>query len=409
MQGFFIRFLVVFFSASTPFLRAQDKQAQVPPFLQKSYFEVNVGAIHYPFGQANLEPTYLLQSAVEIPAAAVRLVLFGYEFNKILSAQITYMRPVIWVHYGQIGQSKNGQLTSDIPTSYKMVRMNVGGLTLKSTLPISNRFSLYGEAGLGTITRKGFADKLENQVVADANYATFLFGAGLKYHINSKWALQVGANYSPENKRYKQPATTFVGSGFVYNFRPFTVKRLQDGINYGYKHPKQWMQVAYTSNTLGYAVNNAVSDKIPLFWGGEAEVRQGISVSYFRNVFHGPKVFALDWGVNASVWQTNVNRENFFTLSVFPVFRLNYWHAHAFDAYFYYSVAGPSYISKTELDNNKMGSHFTFQDNMGTGIFWGAKRNLNTEIRIGHYSNGNTSVENEAVKVPLTLGLGYVF
>jgi len=82
-------------------LQAQDERSQIPPLLQKSYFEVNIGAINHPFGQQHLESGYKLIDAVTVPpTTAVRLVLFGYEFNKYLSAQITYMRPVIWVKYG---------------------------------------------------------------------------------------------------------------------------------------------------------------------------------------------------------------------------------------------------------------------------------------------------------------------
>ncbi len=388
-------------------LQAQDERSQIPPLLQKSYFEVNIGAINHPFGQQHLESGYRLLDAVTVPPTAVRLVLFGYEFNKYLSAQITYMRPVIWVKYGQV---LNEDANINV-TDWRGVRMNVGGLTLKSTLPLSNNFSIYGEIGLGTITRKGFNDSNNHNapVVRSVNYGTFLFGAGAKYHLSNRWALQLCTNYSPESKKNKQPYTTFVGTGFVYNFRPFTSERLKKAAELDYKHPKQWIQLGYTSNVLGYGVNNAVSGKIPLFWGGDAEVKSGVHITYQRNVFHGAKVFSLDWGVNASSWQTNVNNEQFFTFSIFPVFRLSFWHAKKFDAYFYYSVAGPSYISKTELDGKKLGTHFTFQDNMGTGMFFGESRNLNAEIRIGHYSNGNTSIDNEAVKIPLSLNFGYAF
>jgi len=44
---------------------------------------------------------------------------------------------------------------------------------------------------------------------------------------------------------------------------------------------------------------------------------------------------------------------------------------------------------------------------MGTGIYFGEKRNLNAELMIGHYSNGNLFPHNDAVKVPLTLKVGY--
>ena len=407
-----IKFKKLFFlTLFTPFvfLQAQDERAQIPKIMQDAYFEVNIGSINYPFGQAQLESGYTLNSAVVVPHTAVRLVLGGFDFNKYLSAQITYMRPVLWVRYDYKNNNTNY-------SGNHSVWMNVGGLTLKPQLPIGDHFSIYGEAGLGIITRHGFEDPQGNSVVKDASYPTFLFGGGLKYHINNRWALQICSNYSPASEKYNQPYTSFVGGGFSYHFKPFSENQIKKGKESGLIHPKQWLQIGYTSNALGYGINNMVSrDPVPIFWGGNAEVRQGLSLNYQRNIFHGPKVFALDWGINASVWQTkgesanNFERQQFFTFSVFPVFRLNYLHAKAFDAYFYYTVAAPSFISKTLLDGHKMGANFTFMDNMGTGIFFGEKRNLNMELKIGHYSNGNVFTENEAVKIPLSLQLGYAF
>ena len=72
-------------------------------------------------------------------------------------------------------------------------------------------------------------------------------------------------------------------------------------------------------------------------------------------------------------------------------------------------MAGPSYISKIVLDGVDTGKHFTFQDAMGLGIFFGERRNLNAELKIGHYSNGNIFPLNGAVKIPLSLNVGYAF
>lgn len=394
-------------------LSAQDERAQIPQLMQNSYFEVNIGSIYYPFGQAQLESGYSLNSAVIVPHTAVRLVLAGYDFNKYLSAQVTYMRPVLWVRYNYKYLNNFSNTTEYDDHS---VWMNVGGLTLKPQFPFNDHFSVYGEAGLGIITRHGFEDRYGNPVVKDASYSTFLFGAGLKYHFNDRWALQLCSNYSPASEKHNQPYTAFVGTGFSYHFKPFSESQLNKGKTSGLIHPKQWLQIGFTTNALGYGINNLVSrDPVPIFWGGNAEVRQGLSLNYQRNIFHGPKVFALDWGINASVWQTkgessnNFERQPFFTFSVFPVFRLNYIHARTFDAYFYYTVAAPSFISKTLLDGHRMGANFTFMDNMGTGIFFGEKRNLNMELKIGHYSNGNVFTDNEAVKIPLSLQLGYAF
>ncbi len=399
--------LAVLFSIFS--LSAQDERAQIPPLLQRSYFEVNLGYINYPFGQAQMEPGYTLES-VNVPNMAVRLVLWGYDFNDYLAAQITYMRPVGWVKYRY---KVDGSDVFDT----KSVWTNVGGFTLKGKLPIGDKFSVYGEGGLGIITRAGFEDASGSPVVKDANFATFLFGAGLKYHINKKWALQLVSNYSPASAKRSQPPTSFIGTGFSYNFIPYTEKQIQKTADGGMIHPKQWFQVGYTTNLMGYGVNDFVSNKyFPIFWGGMAHVKQGLSLNYQLNVFHSAKFFALDWGINASVWQTTGMHgnttgpeEQFFTFSLFPVFRLNFLQTKLFDAYFYYTVAAPTFISKKIIDGYDTGEKFTFMDNMGAGIFFGEDRKYNAELKIGHYSNGNIFPNNDAVKVPLSLNLGYVF
>src|SRR5665647_913772 len=385
MRTFFFKiYISLFFFLVSLSVLAQDERAQIPSILQKAYFEVNIGSIDYDFTQFQPEVGFSFQ-ALKVPHPAVRLVLFGYEFNKYLSAQLTYMRPVTWVKYqyktdatGEIGQ--------------RTIWMNVGGLTLKPQLPVTDRFSIYGEVGLGIITRSGFNDGITGKpVITDANYATFLFGGGFKYNVNKSFALQLSTAYSPEKRSEKQPSTSFVAAGFSYRLQKVSEKKIEKAVEVGYIHPKRMLQIGFSSNVLGYGVNNFVSsDKFPIFWGGEVEVCKGVSLTYQQNIFHTAKVFSLDWGVSSSYWQSqgrgtglsNPNKQDFFTLSVFPVARFTVLHTKPFDAYFYYSVAGPTYISKIMIDGQNTGKHFTFQDNMGTGIYFGEKRNLNAEIML---------------------------
>ena len=383
-------------------VKAQDERAQIPGVLQNSYFEVNIGYINYPFNASHLEDGYTFES-VKVPHTAVRLLLIGYEFNRYLAAQISYMRPVLWVKYTY----SNGPEESDVTRS---VWMNVGAITVKPQLPLGKKFTLYGEAGLAIITRNGFEDYSGNPVVADANYASILYGGGLKYHVNEKWGLMLSAVSSPENKAEKQPSTTFIAGGFSYKLLPVSAEKLEKGVKAGYIHPKQWLQFGLTSNALGYGANNFVSEgNIPVFWGGEAEVAYGFTLGYQRNVYHGAKVFSLDWGANIAFWKSNQYNESFFTLSLYPVLRWTYLHTKPADLYFFYSVAGPTFISKTVVDGKELGRQFTFQDLMGTGAFLGANRRVNLELRIGHYSNGNLFPGNEGVKIPLTLSTGITF
>ncbi len=381
---------------------AQDTRAQLPLALRNAYTEVNIGYINYPFGldqfAKNVEGCKF--QSVEVPHAAVRLVLYGYEFNKYLSAQLSYMRPVIWVHYSYNMNSVN----------YKSsVWMNVGGLTLKPQLPIGKNFSIFGEAGWGIITRHGFNDpQFHKPLVTNANYSTVLLGAGMRYHINERWALQLSGTYSPEKKSVLQPATTFLSAGFRYKLLKLSKEKLDKAANTGYIHPANLIQLGYSSNILGYGINNALT-KACLFWGGDAEVRQGVTLDYQRNIFHTAKYFSLNLGVGAGLWQSKISKQNFYAFSIYPVFRYDFLHTKPVDAYLYYSVAGPTYISDIVIDGQDTGKHFTFQDTMGAGVFFGEKRNYNAELKISHYSNGNIFPANGAVKIPLSLNVGYTF
>ena len=381
---------------------AQDNRAQIPTILHKSYFEVNVGSIFYNFNALQVEPGFRLRM-VEIPHAALRLIPAGYEFNKYLSAQISYMRPVLWVHYTY----DKGTPESEIE---RAVWMNIAGITIKPCMPVSNRFSIYGEGGLVIVTRKGFNDDEGKTVVRNANYAGYTLGGGIKYRLNDRWGLMLSAVWSPENKTEKQPPISFFSAGFSNKLVPFSSEKVKASNSTGYIHPKQVIQIGLTSNVLGYGINNFVSEgTVPVFWGGEAEVSRGLTISYQRNIFHGTRIFSFDWGFNVSLWKSHENRENFYTFSLFPVLKWTFIRTRQADYYFCYTVAGPAFISKKTVDGKDIGEHFTFQDNMGIGMFLGEGRTMNAELRIGHYSNGDIFPGNEGVKIPLTFVLGYSF
>ncbi len=397
-----IAYIILLFSFIGNSTAGQDERVQIPGALNKSYFEVNIGSIFYNFNTASLEAGYKMLS-VRVPHTAVRIIPAGFEFNKYLSAQIFYMRPVLWVRYRYENGTDGSALT-------RSVWMNIAGVTVKPQLPIGKKVSLYGEGGLAIVTRKGFVDDEVNPVIRNANYSDLTLGGGLKYHLSDRWAFMFSAIWTPENKSAKQPAISFISAGFANKLVPFNGEKVKASLSSGCIFPKQMIQIGFTNNALGYGVNNFIAEgTVPLFWAGEAEISRGLSINYERNIFHGTKVFSLDWGVQASVWQSNEKREKFYTIAIYPVIKLTFLRTRLLDYYFYYSIAGPAYISKTEIDGKELGRHFTFQDNMGTGMFFGQKRTYNAEIRIGHYSNGDLFPMNEGVKIPLTFTVGYTF
>ena len=378
-------------------LKAQDNRLQYPGFLRKAYFKVNVGYIQAPFTNQQLQQGFSAE-AVHVSHVAASLILFGYQFDPHISAQISYMRPVNWIEYKNI----NGDNSSH------SVWLNIVGLTVKGIIPIMNKLSLYGEGGLGIVTRHGI--KINDQpVLTDASYATVQIGAGVQYKINNHWDLTASFSYLPGSDNMKEPYTAFYGGGCLYHIQPLSREKILNLASAGYIFPLQLVQVGYSTNAFGYKVNNLVSHKVPIFWGGDAQIEHGIWLGYQRNIFHTKKVFSFDWGADFSYWESNQADNDFFTFSVFPLIRFTFIRSSPLDLYFNYSAAGPAYISRIMIDDKNTGKHFTFQDFMGIGTFVGKNRNLNAEIRIAHYSNGNIFPNNAGVKIPLMFNLGYTF
>jgi hypothetical protein len=374
----------------------EDTRTQYPAFLRNSYFSVNLGYIDYAFSGRQLEPG-LQASSISVPHVAARIGVFGHEFGPYFAAQLTYMRPVRYVTYVDI----NGDNTAH------HVFTHFGGMTLKARLPIANRVSIYGEGGLDITSRRGFSGTA-GPVVRDAHYASFVGGAGLEYRVSPTVDLTGGVTFSPSSPADEEPHAILVSGGFRYTMRPLPPERVEANRRSGFIFPLNLLQLEYSTD-VGYAINTFLSAKVPVFWGGNVKVDQGVAVHYERNVFHTAKVFALDIGASAASWRSRQDHDRFQTLSVYPLFRFTLLRTKPVDGYFCYSLAGPTYISKLVIDGLDTGDHFTFQDFLGGGVFIGKNRNINAGVTINHYSNGNIFTHNAGVKIPITLTIGYSF
>jgi hypothetical protein len=393
-----VSFLIIGILFNAIQLKAQDKRTQFPGFLSRTYFSLNIGYINYPFSQSQLEPGFK-SASIHIPHVGVSLAVLCHRFDKNISAQLIYMRPVNWVQYKNV----NGD------NSFHSVFLNILGLTAKSNLQLAEKLSVYGEAGPALFTRLA-TQKDDSIILKGATYLTLLAGAGLEYTLNNKWRVRAGILWAPSNDKVKQPHTLFVSGGITYTMHPLPEEIVQRNLKSGYVFPVNLVQVGYTSDVAGYGVNRFFGEgAVPVFWTGDVRIKNGISIQYQRNFFHGRKIFSVDWGSSFSFWKTEKNNDQFITWSVFPVFRFTLLHSNPFDFYFNYSAAGPTYISKVVIDDKNTGKHFTFQDFMGIGIFAGKKRNINAEIKIQHYSNGNIFTANPGLQVPLTFNAVYTF
>jgi lipid A 3-O-deacylase PagL len=376
--------------------RPADTRTQYPIFLQNSYISVNVGFIDYAFSERQLDPGFAA-SSIAVPHVAARVAIFGHELNRVVSLQGTYMRPVRFVTYTDV----NGDAAPH------HVWTHFGGATVKARAPVTPRVALYGEAGLGITSRHGFSTN-GVPVVRDAHYASMLLGGGLEYHVSAGWDLSAGAVYSPGRDAVAQPHTVLVSGGFRYTMRPLSPERVAANRQRDVIFPAHVVQIEYSTG-YGYAINTFVSQTVPVFWGGDVRTDEGLSAHYQQNVFHTRKIFALDLGASVGSWRSRIDHDRFATLSVYPLLRFTLVRRRAADFYVCYSLAGPTFISRALIDRQEMGSHFTFQDFMGAGVFVGPRRRTSITVKINHYSNGNIFTENAGVKVPLTVGIGYAF
>ncbi|HTM92404.1 MAG TPA: acyloxyacyl hydrolase [Flavisolibacter sp.] len=388
--------MIVFFLPPL-FLFSQENRAQYPGFLKNSYFNFNFGYINFPFSSEQLEPGYQAESVTN-HHFGMRLIFFGHQFNKNLAAQVSYMKPLQYAIYNNVNGDKGKH----------SVWMHSGTLSLKGQVPVSKKISAYGEGGLAIFSRRGF--KINDEfAVKDFSYSTVLLGAGLEYHLHPKWGLLANFSYAPGNSEHKQPHELFYSAGVKYNLTPVPDEIVKRNAASGYIFPKNILQFGYSTNALGYGPNNFLSKKMPIFWGGGIEIEKGFTLRYQKNIFHTRKVFSFDAGISAGYWRSKEKKEDVYTFSIFPTLRFTAVRSKPADIYLFYSVAGPSYISKTIVDEKDSGKHFTFQDFMGFGGFLGNQKKMNAEISINHYSNGNIFVYNRGFKIPLTFTVGYTF
>jgi hypothetical protein len=381
------------------FASLEDQRGRYSRFLSNSYIGVQVGSIGYAFSNAQLQPGFQAQS-VKVPHLAGRFVLFGHEFNKYLSGQISEIIPAHGVAYQNVnGTVGNHYLWAD----------NIAGFTVKARLPLRNRWSLYGEGGLGVVTRNGFTVK-QSTALNGANYATFLYGGGLDYRLNEHWNLLTGVTVAPGESAGRQPTTVFFSGGFDYTMRRVPEEPAAEESPDAPIWPRNFVQFGTITNALGYGVNDFFTKgKVAIFWHGTVEVANGLSVDYQRNIFHARRFFALDWGASISSWRSRIEGQRFFTASVYPVLRFPLVRTNPAEIYFSYSLAGLALVTRTNIDAQNTGRVFTFQDYMALGTYLGRKRRFTGEVRIGHYSNANLFSRNPGITIPLGFYFGTTF
>lgn len=372
-----------------------DRRSQLPAGLNHTYFGMGVGYTDIPFSNRNLINGFQATSFTN-PAVGLN-VFIGHFFNRYLAGEISLMRPIKWAYANNV--STIGKRNS--------IWISLFGISLRPTLPITERFSLYGLAGLGIISRHGFSIN-NTTAIPSEDMMTLLTGGGMTYALTSRWHLNLGVDYTLARQNKQQPAMLFAYTGFYYLFHALELPKYYST---HYIFRKNLIQIgAFATDIFNPNVNRYFTTRgLPIFWTGDLETKNGGWLMYERNIFHTHKFFSLDIGTSISTYHSRINNTSFQAFSVFPAIRIWFLRSQLADLYFKYAIAGPTYLTRSNIDNINLGGRFTFQDLLGIGAFLGKEKHFNIAATIGHYSNGNLLPNNPGTQVPLVMSVGYAF
>ena len=398
--------LIIFISFNNFSQVEVESKTKLTNFLSKSYYSINFGGIFYPFSNENLIDGYKTETFSRNWFSG-RLLL-GHKLTDDLALQFGTMRPASWFKYDNVNN-----------VGYeRSVWVNAWSLSLKKDFNLYKKTSFYAEAGIANLTRFGFSinDKV---VYEDAHYASLLYGFGVQHKLNDKWRLSLNGTFLPKSTKQNQPSISQVSLGFEYHLQQLDGEIAKEYALNDYFFPKNIFQVSYGTGAIGFGFNqffgmslpvgNFDSFGIPIFWVGQVKAKHSFSLTYQRLAFRTEKIFSLDWGVSVTAFQSELKKENVFAFSIFPVMRFYLLRKKTFDFYANYSLIGPTFLTKSNIDGFESGPKITYQDTMGFGVFFGKKRKYNFELRIMHYSNGNIFTGNDGVAIPLQFTLGKTF
>jgi len=383
-----------------------ESKTKLTNFLSKSYYSINLGGVFYPFSNDNLIDGYQTETFSRNWFSG-RLLL-GHKLTDDLAVQFGTMRPASWFKYDNVNN-----IGYD-----RSVWINAWSLSLKKDFKLHKNTSFYVELGIANLTRFGFLIE-DKEIYEDAHYASLLYGFGLQHRLTEKWRLSLNGTFLPKSTKQNQPSISQVSLGFEYHLQQLDNKKAQQFANNEHFFPTNILQVSYGTSAIGFGVNRFFgmslkvgsfeSFGIPVFWVGEVKAKHAFSVTYQRLIFRTEKIFSLDWGASITAFQSELTNENVVAFSIFPVLRFYLLRKKDFDFYTNYSIIGPTFLTKSNIDGLKTGPKITYQDTMGFGVFFGKERNYNFELRIMHYSNGNIFTGNDGVAVPLQFTLGKTF
>ncbi|SCY15534.1 Lipid A 3-O-deacylase (PagL) [Nonlabens sp. Hel1_33_55] len=373
------------------------------PFLSKTYVQFNLGMIFNDFNERQLEPGFTFEDTS--PNRFSGRILLGYEFAPDWAVQYGVLRPASWFEYNKVSGTNLS----------KSVWTNVWSLTAKKDFHFNDRWGAFVEAGPATVARKGFTLGTETGV-EDYRYLSILAAAGVTYKLSDQWELLAHAVHIPKDKE-NQPSIQNYSFGVQYNLSELAPKPTDDEASDRPFFPTHTLQVGYGNDFIGYAPNKIFSMNarvagteslgIPVFWYGDAKASNTVLANYTKTVYESKKFFSIGYGASVTAFENSIDKKWTGALSIYPHINFFFWRRDGFDAYGTYSVIGPTFITREDIDGVKTGPKVTYQDFMAAGAYFGKDRKWNAELKIIHYSNGNIFPRNDGVAVPIVFQLGY--
>lgn len=382
--------------------RNHDDRRQLPEFFNNSWVGLTSGNKKTPFSSRYYYNDYDF-GRVKDNIGALRLTI-GHYFTPQWAIAASLMRGVHANFFSQAVQSGAPVLASE-----KRVSESTFAITVLPTYWLNHLAAVYAEAGLAMTSRHGF--KINDQVVVkDGNVLSGLIGGGVLFRVEDHLLLNINSIYTPKNNKKMQPSIWYLGVGLSHLISAPVRHHLTTSAIF----PLHELTAAYTNDQWFYwdvAKYFTPPRSIPIFFDGHIKISRGLALFYQTNFFHTERYFSMDWGVSAGQWRTRAtaSTDHFYTLSLYPEIKIWFYRSPFCDLYFTYSLAGPTFISKRFFNGVDSGSHFTFQDFLGFGIRLGRTKNIGANLRIVHYSNGNTLPSNPGVDVPVMASLSIAY
>lgn len=374
---------------------AAKAETALPSWLDGTY--VGFGAGYTGFGYSNRDlGGGFAATGFENPRVGLNAYA-GHELSDKLSLQLGLMRPIKWVYVNGIQG----------PADRQSVWVSVFHLALRPKLRLSEKLELYGLAGLGLVSRNGFTISGVD-AVASEDILTLFGGGGLSYALGERLRWNAGVEGTAARRGRRQPGTLYLNSGLSWRFKGSGEAYRKAG---GAKFPERVARIGGFSRSIVDAdpTKYVSVGYLPIFFDAKVKAKEGLWGSYEVDVLHTDKRVQLTLGISVAQYRSDVSDTAFEAYSVYPSLQWWFLRTGPADVYFKYSLAGPAYLTRRNLDHQDLGGHISFQDLLGFGVSFGEKRDWDALLTLVHYSNGNLFPKNPGIQVPLVLCLGRAF